>query len=204
MYWWEMWLVCVICTWWCCIYGTFQVQYVYVRARPFGRGQQVWAFAMLSQQGVRATLEGTDGLNSLSPWFTIQTDREEQRARETEHYRGRFNHWNREENPLKNLAVSKLRRYQKLEAPRDNAVPATSSGWKRDRNRPFTGVPKLRMVKTWYSTLEEKCNPEIHSLLATVNVSQKIAMQPKKPKTYMNVLVFILINICTLYSFKVI
>lgn len=37
---------------------------------------EFWAFAMLSQQGARATLEGTDGLNSLSPWFTIQTDRE--------------------------------------------------------------------------------------------------------------------------------
>lgn len=59
-----------------CIQGTFQVQYVYGRASHFGRGQQSWAFATLSQQGVRATLEGTDGLNSLSPWFTIQTDSE--------------------------------------------------------------------------------------------------------------------------------
>ncbi len=32
---------------------------------------ECWAFAMSSQQGARATLEGTDGLNSLSPWFTI-------------------------------------------------------------------------------------------------------------------------------------
>lgn len=52
-----------------------------------------WAFAMLSQQGVRATLEGTDGLNSLSPTvYNSDRQREEQRARETEHYRERFNH----------------------------------------------------------------------------------------------------------------
>lgn len=62
-------------------------------ARPFGRGQRVWAFAMLSQQGARATLEGTDGLNSLSPRFTIQTDRERNKEPERQsNYRVRFNH----------------------------------------------------------------------------------------------------------------
>lgn len=49
---------------------------VFVHSRPSGRGRPIWAFAMLSQQGVRAPSEGTDGANSFSPWFTIQTDRE--------------------------------------------------------------------------------------------------------------------------------
>ena len=48
---------------------------VHVPACPFGRGQQIWAVAMLSQRGATATLEGTDGLNLLSPWFAIQINR---------------------------------------------------------------------------------------------------------------------------------
>lgn len=47
-----------------------------MHSRPSGRGRPIWAFAMLSQQGVRAPSEGTDGANSFLPWFTIQTDRE--------------------------------------------------------------------------------------------------------------------------------
>lgn len=50
---------------------------------------EFWAFAMLSQQGARATLEGTDGLNSLSPWFTIQTDRERNKEPERQSTTGR-------------------------------------------------------------------------------------------------------------------
>ena len=87
--------VCEMCTYSVYIHdvNAEHIKYVYVCAHAFGRGQRVWAFAMLSQQGARATLEGTDGLNSVSPWFyNSGRQREEQRARETERYRGRFNH----------------------------------------------------------------------------------------------------------------
>lgn len=78
-----------------------------------------WAFAMLSQQGVRATLEGTDGLNSLSPRFTIQTDRERNKEPERQSTTERDliieMENKKKKNPLKrNLAASKLRRYQKI------------------------------------------------------------------------------------------
>ena len=59
----------------------------------FGRGHQIWAFAMLSQQDARAMLEGTDGLDSFSPWFTIQIGRkrhkEPERKSLTERERGK-------------------------------------------------------------------------------------------------------------------
>lgn len=98
-------------------------------------GRLVWAFAMLSQQGAGATSVGTDGLNSLSPWFTIQTDRnrereterEREREREREggtkrhHYRVRFNHWNEEKRNLKigTLQLQSWEDTNKLEVPRD-------------------------------------------------------------------------------------
>lgn len=93
--------VCIYSTWWWCICRAFQGCVCACLSFQFlAEDGEFWAFAMLSQQGARATLEGTDGLNSLSPWFTIQTDRERNKEPETQSTTERFNHWNGEEKTL--------------------------------------------------------------------------------------------------------
>jgi len=61
---------------------------VYVYARPFGRGQRVWAFAMLSQQGARASSVGTDGF-SFPVVYNSDRQRERERERERDEQRNR-------------------------------------------------------------------------------------------------------------------
>lgn len=92
-----------------------------------------WAFAMLSQQGVRATLEGTDGLNSLSPRFTIQTDRERNKEPERQSTTERdliIEMEKKKKKPSKKepccFKVEKIPKNWKYQET--NAVPATSSG----------------------------------------------------------------------------
>lgn len=84
---------------------------------------------------------------------------------ETRRYTVRFNHWNGEEKSTltkRNLAASKLRRHQKLEVLRDDAVPATSSPW-RGTEIDFSLVsPHWERWK--HGTLEKKWNPGIHGV----------------------------------------
>lgn len=146
-----------------------------------------WAFAMLSQQGSRATLEGTDGLNSLSPWFTIQTDRERNKEPERQSTTerdliieiGKKKHSKKGTLLLQSLEDSKKKwKYQET-----NTLPATSSGWKRDRKRLFTGVPKQSMVETWYLTQKYMvCIKEFKVVQSNVIIVYTLRLASKKFK----------------------
>lgn len=69
--------------------------------------------------------------------YNSDRQRREQRARKTEHYRGKCIHWNREENLLKKgtLQLQSFEDTKKLEAPRDKPSPVQWSRWKKYRNR---------------------------------------------------------------------
>lgn len=73
----DIWLVCVCVCWGKCLRTVciyMMVMYLQNISTmcmcmpvPLAEDSEFWAFAMLSQQGARATLERTDGLNSPSP-----------------------------------------------------------------------------------------------------------------------------------------
>ena len=107
----DIWPVCV-CAWnvyILCVYihdGDVSAEHfnnVYVHACPFGRGQPVLGTCHVVPAGCSSHVGGDRWTKFSFPMvYNSDRQREEQRARETQHYRERFNHWNGEEkNPLK-------------------------------------------------------------------------------------------------------
>lgn len=84
----DIWQVIVFC-----IYADEPLNYVYVCACVFSfflaQDRELWAFAMWPQHGAWATVERTDGPNSPSPYFTIQTGNERNKEPERQRTRQR-------------------------------------------------------------------------------------------------------------------
>lgn len=141
-YGWCVWNVYIL---WTYIYSsTDHFQYVFVHAHPFGRGEAVLGCCHVVPAGC-SSHGGGDRWTKFSFPVVYNSDRqrEEQRAKEIEDYRERFNHWNGEEKKARCFKVEKIPKLEVL-GQRDKGC-ASNMEWMKETEIDFLLVCLRRM-----------------------------------------------------------